>query len=131
MSNATDVIAVFKAARDAFNEQQFGTLMSYIDQNATIYSITGQVQYAGYEAVEGYFYGQFKETPPPKFNPTFYSATLPAPVFNTKNTTASMTGWAQWTSVNHVGGYKLEYIFTFSNRGKGSNPWLFLTMWGS
>jgi ketosteroid isomerase-like protein len=124
MSAETEVQTVFIAAKNAFNEQDTDTLMQYVDQYATVYSVSRQVEYSGYAGVQQYFETEFSYGNKPNFDPTG----IPIPTFNETNTTALISGSATWTSRHSPGGYPLQYVFTFVNRGDG---WLILTMWGS
>lgn len=127
MSAQTAVQEVFLAAVQAFNNHNVPGVMQYIDPEApTIYSVTGQVAFSGYEGVQQYLVNEFASGHNPNFDPSG----IPIPTFNSLNTTALVTGTATWTSENtEAEGYQLLYAFTFVKRG--NSPWLILTMWGS
>jgi hypothetical protein len=131
MSAQTLVQGIFQAAVAEFNAQQLNPLMNYIDAQASVYSVSGQLAYSpktGTNGVQQYFQREFSYNNKPNFDPNG----IPIPTFNDTNTTALISGSATWTSRHSPGGYPLQYVFTFVNRGTVDNPnWLILTMWGS
>ncbi|HKV53879.1 MAG TPA: hypothetical protein VJN94_04480 [Candidatus Binataceae bacterium] len=128
MADIDDVQSVFQAAVNAFNDHELTNLMSYMDQEATVYSISGKLAYHPKHAVRAYFKEQFAD------NPNFQPNTMtPNPQFNPTGdpVSATISDGAIWTDTNHT--YKLNYTFTLVKRGAGSNTpvWLFSVMWGS
>jgi hypothetical protein len=107
------------------NQRNLDELFDCIDDEATVYTVSGQVGYHPKSSVQEFFNNEITD------NPVFTPNTpYPTPKFNATYTAASMTGDAIWTDENSPEGEPIIYTFTFVYR-PSSNAWYILTMWGS
>jgi len=130
MSIQGDVQAAFQAAVTLFNNHNI-SIMQYIDADASVYSISGQLGYHPKHAVRAYFQEEFLDNP--NFNPASLTPTV---TLNLAKTGATISDTALWTDTHYSAGspLKILYVFTFVLRPGNPSPtnaWLLSTMWGS
>ena len=108
----------FKDAYTIFNGNTDSTIGGWLDDNVTVFSVSGNRPITGKTAVENYFQQQFADCP--QFNPL-------SPIIVTQNgTTGTVEGSARW--IDNHGAETISFVFKFVRlRGE----WLILSLWGS
>ena len=86
MPSQQDVQAAFQAALHLFNQNNM-SIMQYIDADASVYSMSGQLGYHTKHSVRAYFREQFLDNP--QFTP---ASVTPTVFFNPNNTGATISG---------------------------------------
>jgi hypothetical protein len=115
---ATDALTQrFQDAYAIFNGNTDETINGWLDQNATVFSVSSNRSIVGRTAVQNYFKRQFEDSP--QFNPL-------SPIAVTQNgLTGTVAGSARWVDSN--GAETINFVFTFVFAG---GQWLLLSMWG-
>lgn len=106
-----------------FNSHDIQNRMSCMDQEVTVYSLTGHLGYHPKHAVKAYFQQQFQD------HPNFTLLTSSS-LFNSGYTGAAVIGKATWKDDNRTETIIFSFTFLYKTVG-GVNQWLFSSLWGS
>jgi len=122
----------FEAVVDAFNHHQLDSVMAYLDDQVSVYSISNKTGYFPKAAAKVYFDQQFRDNP--EFTPDHLKK---APIgFNPGSTAAIITDAAGWSETRGGVVYQSRIIYTFTlvkrgGMGGAAPVWTFTSLWGA